>query len=77
MIIISPLGSVKTFSSSISEPAGQLTHIPCTGNVHVSETSLNNYDNKLKNVMTGTQTDQKDYKSSSRRNHNMIPGISW
>lgn len=50
-ILISPLGSVETFSSCTSEPAGHFTHIPCTGNVHVSVTSLNNYDNKLKNVM--------------------------
>lgn len=50
-VIISPLGSVETLSSCTSEPAGHLTHIPCTENVPVPETSLNNYDNKLKNVM--------------------------
>lgn len=24
-----------------------------------------------------TQTEQENFKSSSRENHNMIPGISW
>lgn len=39
------------FGSFTSKPAGHLVHIPRTGNVRVSQSSLNNYDNKLKNVM--------------------------